>query len=192
MTATLERPQDATRHILHAVIGVWFRGEHTFYVKRSKKMKNYPGAWSLFSIQYTPGELPDSLDLDHVQRLMDRMSNERLRGSPISVRQFLTASTCTKNPINMIVNLRLYHVEFANKPALNRAYYEDAAWMTPPEYAARRGNALCGSCLRMWREYSSKHIQTSPATINDTRVIRRPTGEYAIDHADKMPERVDG
>ena len=165
MIATLDQESRTGRHILHAVIGVWYQGDRTFYVQRSDKMENYPGAWSLFSIQYTADELPDSLDLDRVQPLMERMSAERLSAAPIKVRQFLTASTCTNNPINMIVNLRLYRVEFASEPVLNPSYYVNAAWMTPAEYLDRRGNALCGSCLRMWSDYCRKH------GLNDTRVV---------------------
>ncbi len=156
MIATPHGRRRSTEHILDAVIGVWVRGERTFYVKRSDKMKNYPGAWTLFSIQYTPQELPNTLDLDRVQALMERMSAERLSATPIEVRQFLTASTCTNNPINMIVNLRLYRIELAFEPVLNPDYYLDAAWMTPREYLDRHGNTLCGSCLRMWSDYCYK------------------------------------
>jgi hypothetical protein len=157
MIAALDKEGRTGRHILHAVIGVWYRDDRTFYIQRSDKMENYPGAWSLFSIQYDPDELPDSLDLTRVQRLMDRMSAKRLHGTPIVVRRFLTASTCTDNPINKIVNLRLYRIELASEPVLNPDYYIDAAWMTRAEYLDRRGNAPCGSCLKMWSDYSYRH-----------------------------------
>lgn len=165
MIATPHGRRRSTEHLLHAVIGVWYRDDRTFYVQRSDKMENYPGAWSLFSIQYDPDELPDSLDLTRVQRLMDRMSGERLHGTPIVVRRFLTASTCTENPINKIVNLWLYRVELNSEPVLNPEYYIDAAWMTPAEYLDRRGNALCGSCLRMWSDYCYKR------GLSDTRIV---------------------
>jgi hypothetical protein len=155
MTVALVSNHRVSSHIIHAVIGVWYRGDETFYVKRSAKMENYPGAWSLFSIQYDPAEMPDSLDLDAAQVLMERMASQRLYGAPIRVRSFLTASTCTNNPIDKIVNLRLYHVEFDREPSLNPDYYVDSAWMTREEYVARRGIAVCGSCLRMWLDYCS-------------------------------------
>ncbi len=156
MVSTLGRNAHNNRHILDAVIGVWFHANRTFYVQRSDKMKNYPGAWSLFSIQFTPDELRDSTDLGAAQRLVERMSHERLNGAEIQVRQFLTASTCTKNPINMIVNLRLYRVELEREPILNPEYYAGGAWMTAEEYTTRRGNATCGSCLRMWFDYCDR------------------------------------
>ena len=42
------------RKPIHAVIGVRRAGGATFYVRRSEYMENYPGVWSLFSIQYDP------------------------------------------------------------------------------------------------------------------------------------------
>ncbi len=157
MIAARDGQRESGERILHAVIGAWHRGERTFYVQRSNKMKNYPGAWSLFSIQYAPEELPDSLDLDRVQRVMERMSAERLHAAPVRVRRFLTASTCTHNPIDMIVSLRLYDIEFESEPSLNPDYYVDSAWMSPVEYLQRCGNATCGSCMRMWSDYCYKH-----------------------------------
>lgn len=150
MTVALGQRDHLGTKILHAVIGVWYRGAKTFYVKRSEKMQNYPGAWSLFSIQYDPSEMPDSLDLDVAQRLMERMSHQRLYGAPIRVTSFLTASTCTNNPINKIVNLRLYGVAFDREPKLDADYYVDAAWLTQGQHVERRGSAMCGSCTRMW------------------------------------------
>ena len=143
----------ATKHIIHAVIGVWYNGSRTFYVKRSEQMRNYPGAWSLFSIQFEPSELRDSLDLKAVQRLMDRMSIQRLYGTPVRVQRFLTATTCTNNPIDKIVNLRLYRIEFDGEPQLNPEYYADSAWLTQAQYLERSRHTTCGSCIRMWTDY---------------------------------------
>jgi len=44
---------------LFGIIGVPYQGDQTFYVKRSLKMHNYPGVWSLPSIQFEPHDLPD-------------------------------------------------------------------------------------------------------------------------------------
>lgn len=153
--STRETPVD--NPILHAVIGVWFDGKRTFYVKRSDKMANYPGVWSLFSIQYNPNEHLDSLDLTVTDRLMLRMSQERLYGAPIRVRQFLTVSTCTDNPLGKTVILRLYRVELEREPRLNPDYYTDSRWMNSDEYLQHRGDATCGSCLRMWSDYCKRH-----------------------------------
>lgn len=70
---------------IRAVIGVDFRAPRTLYVKRSGAMENYPGVWSLPSIQYKPEELPDPLDLDAAAKIFARMSKERFHGEPIKV-----------------------------------------------------------------------------------------------------------
>lgn len=149
----------AESRVLDAVIGVWYRGARTYYVKRSLHMQNYPGAWSLFSIQFDPDEFPEPFDLKAAQRVMERMSAQRLHAAPIRVTRFLTASTCTNNPIDKIVRLRLYRVEFDAEPALNPEYYTDGAWMTAEEYAERRADATCGSCIRMWSDYYDRDVQ---------------------------------
>jgi hypothetical protein len=166
MIATLRDHTPVSRHVLYAVIGAWYRGDRTFYVKRSEKMQNYPGAWSLFSIQYDPSEMPDSTDLATAQRIMERMSDERLYGAPVQVRAFLTASTCNNNPINKIVNLRLYRMELERQPALHRDYYVDAAWLTRTELETRRGNTVCGSCLRAWFDFMGARRSFTESSLN--------------------------
>ena len=59
--------------------GVRQVGLATFYVKRSLKMSNYPGVWSLLSIQFQPSELQEPEKVSEpVNRLFEKMSRERL------------------------------------------------------------------------------------------------------------------
>jgi len=163
-----QKASDGGKKMIEAVIGVWHEGDRAYYVKRSQHMENYPGAWSLFSIQIDPGELPDALDLAAAQRLMERMSAERLGGSPIRVTKFLNYSTCSNNPIGRVVNLRLYAVDCLEPPRLNPLYYEDGAWMTWDEYGHRKGDVLCGSCMRMWRDYCLRISHLASRVIEPT------------------------
>lgn len=135
-------------------------------------MENYPGTWSLFSIQFKPEQLPKSTDLAAAQRLMDRMSHERLGGAPVEVVEFIARTRTSHNPINAIVDLCLYRIELSVEPALNPRYYVDAAWMTAQEYMSRRTNKSCGTCMRMWSDYCYKSGLSStrfapPVITND-------------------------
>ena len=156
---------------LNAVIGVWHRGIRTFYVKRSDKMQNYPGLWSLLSIQYQPRDLPNPLDLQSVQLHMDKLSLERLSGRQMRVQQHLLSGDSDLNPLNRHVFLHLYEVHLDKEPRLNPDYYTAGAWLTPTEYEQRNAGIQCGLCLRLWSDYawlSGLHDrpfvpQTSPA-----------------------------
>jgi len=152
-----------SKKTINAVIGVCYEGDKTLYVKRSKHMENYPNAWSLFSIQFEPENLPDFLDLTAVQSLMTHMSEQRLSGIDVKVLQYISSTTCTKNPIDAIVNLHLYRIDFMEELILNPPYYSESSWMTPTQYLKKRGDGLCGSCMRMWSDYSVK------AGLSDTR-----------------------
>ena len=138
---------------IQAVIGVWPKGERTFYVKRSPWMENYPNVWSLMSVQFAPDELADFLDLGSVQRIMERMSQERLGGAPVRVVRYLKSARCSDNPMGVPVRLHLYEIELDEEPPLNPEYYVDSAWMTPKEYTAASANSTCGLCMRMWSDY---------------------------------------
>lgn len=144
------------KKIINAVIGVCYEGDKTLYVKRSKHMDNYPDTWSLFSIQFEPKSLSDYLDLTAVQALMMQMSEQRLGGVAVKIFQYISSTTCVKNSINAIVNLHLYRIEFMDKLILNPAYYSELSWMTPSQYLEKRGEGVCGSCMRMWSDYSMK------------------------------------
>jgi hypothetical protein len=143
---------------LHAVIGVRFNRSKnlTYYVKRSDKMQNYPGVWSLLSIQYKPEELLDHLELWQAAPIFQRLSDERLGGVPIKVVRYLTSGTCSKNPINRRVTLHLYEIEF-RQPVLNEAYYVEEAWLTPEEYVERAAGQTCGLCMRLWSDYAVRN-----------------------------------
>jgi len=145
-----------SKKTINAVIGVQYKGNETFYVKRSDNMENYPGVWSLLSIQFSPEEIIDFLDLNDIQPLMNKMSEQRLGNVPVNVLQYISSTTCTENPIDAIVNLHLYRIEFEEEPILNPSYYSDSEWMTPEQYLEKRGDALCGSCIRMWSDYCIK------------------------------------
>ena len=79
---------------MHAVIGVVYQKGRTLYVKRSKQMVNYPGVWSLLSLQYSPEEFQDQLDPDTAQLLMQDMANQRLGGARVKILRYLISGTC--------------------------------------------------------------------------------------------------
>lgn len=139
---------------LRAAIGVRFRDALTFYVKRSEKMANYPGVWSLPSIQFGPQELPDPSVISSAQALMEEMSKERLGGVPIKTNQFLISGDSTDNPFGRHVFLYLYEIELPEEPRLNPDYYTDSAWLTAREYEERSAGQRCGLCLRLWSDYA--------------------------------------
>lgn len=156
---------------IDAVIGVWTRGGRTFYVRRSATMENYPNVWSLLSIQYAPDELPNFLDLPSVQRVMDRMSKQRLAGAAVRVVRHLKSARCSDNPMGARVALHLYQVELDSEPELNPAYYTDWAWFTPEEYIRASANSTCGLCMRMWSDYCVENglceARFAPQVIED-------------------------
>lgn len=139
---------------LHAVIGVRFANNRTYYVRRSAKMTNFPSVWSLLSIQYDPRWLKDANDLAKVQTLMERMSKERLGGAPIKVKRFLTSGDDPDSPVGRHVHLHLYEIELPEEPQLNPDYYTDAAWLTPEKYEQVSADESCGLCLRLWSDFS--------------------------------------
>ena len=139
---------------IRAVIGVRHKGPSTFYVRRSLEMANYPGVWSLFSIQYTPEELPDPADLAAASRLFQRMSAERLGGVPVQAREYLTEGASDQNPMNAWVSLQLYEIDLPEEPVLNPHYYTGSDWLMPEEYEERCAEQRCGLCLRLWSDYA--------------------------------------
>ena len=139
---------------LHAVIGVWYNRDLTYYVKRSRRMRYYPDVWSLFSIQVQPSELKDRYDLTRVRNIMERMSSERLGGVPINVRRFLDAGDSDHNPYERHVYLYLYEVDLPRAPMLNSEYYTSGAWLAAEEYEARSAGQPCGLCIRLWSDYA--------------------------------------
>ena len=144
------------RHIseIHAVIGVWTKGHLTYYVKRSEKMQNYPGIWSLLSIQFDPRELEGPEDLATVQQFMEKMSEERLGGAPISVTKYLISGDSDHNPYDKHVYLHLYEIKLLRDPYLNSDYYSEGAWLTAEQYEERTTGQPCGLCLRLWSDYA--------------------------------------
>lgn len=149
--------KEAQMKRLHAVIGVWAKEDKTFYVKRSETMENYPGVWSLFSIQFQASLLPAIPSTKDVGGLFNKMSSERLQGSDLEVKKYLTSSQCKKNPINKHVFLHMYELHFRNTPVLNRKYYSDGIWMTREEYLEESKDMKCGLCVRMWADHLSKN-----------------------------------
>ena len=139
---------------IHAVIGVWRRGDLTYYVKRSKEMENYKGVWSLLSIQFEPSELRDRSDLHKVQELMEQMSDERLGGTPISVMNYLDSGNSSHNRYEKHVYLHLYEVRLQREPTLNPDYYTLGAWLTAQQYEERNAGQPCGLCMRLWSDYA--------------------------------------
>ena len=146
--------EQSSKPPLHAVIGVWHRGDETYYVKRSEKMQNYPGIWSLFSIQFRPNELTDPKDLSSVRRLLRKLSKERLSNEPVTVKAHLVSGDSDDNPIDRHVFLHLYEIELEKEPELNSNYYDNGAWLTPEEYERHSAGQQCGLCLRLWSDYA--------------------------------------
>ena len=117
-------------------------------------MDNYPGVWSLFSIQHDPAALPDVTDTAAAQPLFDAMSAQRLGGTPVHVKSYLTSGSSDLNPMGVEVTLHLYEIEFDHEPALNERYYTAGAWLTAAEYEERCAEQVCGLCLRLWSDYA--------------------------------------
>ena len=139
---------------LHAVIGVRYEGDRTFYVKRSEKMTNFPSVWSLLSIQFDPEWLKNPEDLPKAQKLMDEMSEERLCGAKIRVERLITSGDDPNSPIGCHVFLHLYKVNLVGEPQLNPDYYSDSAWFTAKEFSAASEGQKCGLCTRLWSDHA--------------------------------------
>ncbi len=142
------------RKPIHAVIGVRRSGGSTFYVRRSDHMQNYPGVWSLFSIQYDPSSVSDMTNLDAVAPFFNEMSAQRLGGVPVLVKSYLTSGSSDRNPMGVEVTLHLYEIELHEEPRFNEHYYTDGAWLTAEEYEVRCAQQVCGLCLRLWSDYA--------------------------------------
>ena len=142
---------------IHAVIGVRYTRAETFYVKRSDMIENYPGVWSLPSIQFSPKPQLDMLDMKQVQPHFDQLSLQRFGSIKIGLSRFLTAGNCAQNPMQRRVFLYLYEIQLDEEPILNPGFYVDAAWLTPEEYRVRAANATCGLCLQLWSDYCFKN-----------------------------------
>jgi hypothetical protein len=151
---------------IRAVIGVSYsydkheRSHITFYVKRSELMQNYPGVWSLPSIQYKPEELRDPHDLDAAAKIFTRMSHERFCSVGLKVENFLTGGSSDKNPMERMVELLLYRIRFLSKPNLNRDFYTESEWLTREEFEERvvLDPLPCGLCTKLWREFERENI----------------------------------
>jgi hypothetical protein len=139
------------RDELHALIGVIRKGDKTLYVKRSQLMENYPGVWSLLSGRADRHEVSDSLDLTAIQKCVDRLSTERLQGTPLAVKRFLTSAQCDKYDHRLF--LYMYEIQCDGIPRLNPRYYDDARFMTVDEYLAASHDSMCGLCMSMWSRY---------------------------------------
>lgn len=139
---------------IHAVIVVLHAGGLTWYVRRSERMGNYPGVWSLPSRQYDPATFEDPNDLTRAQEIVDALSAERLGGVGMRVSRFLTEGSSDVNPMGVDVTLRLYEVDLCPEPVLNRDFYVDSEWMSPVRYQEASAGQTCGLCLRLWSDYA--------------------------------------
>lgn len=141
---------------LFGMIGVSYLRDRTFYVKRSMHMQNYPGVWSLPSIQFDPARI-DPHDVEAAQAQLERMSEERLGGARLRVSELLTFGDSDFNPIEKHVYLYLYKFEFVTPPRLNPVYYTEMSWMTAAEYEEAARGQPCGFCIRLWSDYAWLH-----------------------------------
>lgn len=147
-----------TQSPIRAVIGVSYRGDArltTYYVRRSEQMENYPGVWSLPSIQHEAGELRDPHDLRAAQEIFTRMSQERFYAAPVAVFAHLIAGSSDENPMGRMVHLNLYRVGFLEEPMLNPRYYTSSAWLTNGQFVGRTmlTPLPCGLCTKLWQQY---------------------------------------
>jgi hypothetical protein len=117
-------------------------------------MENYPGVWSLFSMQYDSTKVAEVTDLEAVTPLFKAMSVQRLGGVPVRVKSYLTSGSSDQNKMGVQVTLHLYEIEFDEEPRLNERYYTDGAWLTAEEFEARCAQQICGLCLRLWSDYA--------------------------------------
>lgn len=150
-TAAMDGDKDTLPRIT-AVIGVWTRGNRTYYVHRSGTMRNYPGAWSLFSEQYDPAEI-DPDDHAEIKKVFDRMSKRRLGGVQIKVGRLVSARSRYTHALGSSVTLRLFEIELEHEPILNPEFYSEAAWLTNDEFRKRVTAVPCGMCTRMLSDY---------------------------------------
>ena len=139
---------------LFAIIAVAYVGGRTLYVKRSERMENYPGVWSLPSVQFDPGELTGRKDMRRVLTYLRKMSNQRLGGAKISVLDLLTSGSSDVNPISRDVHLFLYRIALEEEPALNPDFYTDMKWMTAAEFEDVSAGQTCGLCVRLWADHA--------------------------------------
>ena len=139
---------------IQALIGVRRRGSETYYVRRSQLMANYPGVWSLMSIQHGADEMRDPFDLDEAGRHFGRMSHQRLGAVPIAVNRFLTDGSSDANPMGVDVTLRLYEISLLEEPRLHPDFYVDARWMSAAQYETASTGQRCGLCLRLWSDFA--------------------------------------
>lgn len=151
-----------TQEPIRAVIGVSYRTHPklaTFYVERSAHMENYPGVWSLPSIQHTVGELSDPHDLRAAQKIFARMSAERLYNSPVAVLRHLISGSSDENPMGRMVHLNLYHMGLLEEPLLNDRYYTQSAWLTGEGFVEKTMFAPipCGLCTKLWAQYQAQN-----------------------------------
>lgn len=138
---------------IRAFIGAWKKGDKTYYVKRSDKMENYPGVWSLFSMQipwekFT--ELPQDRDL--ALDIMQTISNQRLGGLEVTNALWISGAESFRTELGKSVALHLYRVELIGEPKLNPYFYSEGAFLTADEFRSM-DKMPCGTCVRMW----SKH-----------------------------------
>lgn len=152
-----------TEDPIRAVIGVSYRNSsdakrHTYYVKRSMLMENYPNVWSLPSIQHTAHELPDPHDLRAAQKVFTRMSAERFYGAPVAVLRHLVAGSSDENPMGRMVHLNLYQVGYLEEPMLNPCYYTGSAWLVHEQFVERTmlSPLPCGLCTKLWQQYQEQ------------------------------------
>jgi hypothetical protein len=138
--------------MIRAVIGVWRNESKTFYVKRSDTMTNYPGVWSLPSFQF-------DLEEGHFDPhwIFNRMSGQRFGGSRVNIGPMLTSGMSNFNPMNEMVTLFLYDIEFIQWPILNHDYYTEWGWLTQAEYEIKTLDAPCGLCTRLWADYYKRY-----------------------------------
>ena len=141
-----------------AFVGVWLRGDKAYFVRRSCRMENHAGQWSLPSVQLLPGVLSsDNVSVAVVEQFR-RLSGERFRKSPISVKRFLICGREYREniPRPAWVDLRLYEIAFDEEPRLDPEYYVEGRWMTLSEYRVASDPAAAGLCCNLLERFMQR------------------------------------
>lgn len=129
-------------------------GTKVLWVRRSSKMNNYPGIWTLFSQQYSPEEILGAKDLAGAKEVFNRMASERLLGAPITIEAYLDQTSGFSDDLKREVHLMLYKIEFPWGLKLNEDYYTYAQWLTWDEHFKYHKQPSCGMCTRLFQDWS--------------------------------------
>ncbi len=165
---------------LHTACGAWCNGDKTYYVKHSENIWDCPGARSLFSIHFSPDELPVPQNLRKARVLMERMSKLRLYDAPIQVSSYLTSKDSKEDHGQKLAQLHIYKIEFQDilfPPRLNPGFYSEGAWLSPEQILEKIDGKTPGAGIRAWLDYS---LPNKIEGIEEVKGITNPKEEKSL------------